>query len=216
MRHLRLICAYSCYAVGTPWYRVCLDFVSSLSRFLYEFCLIIHLKVKQNSPQKRDKLNIALVRSRWYCWWYLTLMGQIGLMKLFLKTSKNSNCTNKNIRDFRAFRCWRKNFRCIRLGETAGVRGRFCRGSREFLPGKLELRGRCQIWQRPLPSLVAGAAKSVIGRGHPFLLFDYLQSGDSDSFAKVRKSERITKRNLLLFLHLEHKLICNVSVAIQV
>ena len=78
-------------------------------------------------------------------------------------------------------------------GETAGVRGGFCRGSREFLPGKLELRGRCQIWQRPLPSLVAGAAKSVIGRANPFLLFYYLKSVDSGSFAKVRKNERKTK-----------------------
>ena len=69
-------------------------------------------------------------------------------------------------------------------GETAGARDGFCRGSREFLPGKLELRGRCQIWQRPLPSLVAGAAKSVIGRCYPFFVFDYLQKADSRSLGK--------------------------------
>ena len=75
----------------------------------------------------------------------------------------------------------------INLGKTAGVRGRFCRGKGEFDTGKLELRERCQIWQRPLPSLVAGAAKSVIGRANPFLLFYYLKSVDSGSFAKVQK-----------------------------
>ena len=78
-------------------------------------------------------------------------------------------------------------------GETAGARGGFCRGSREFDTGKLELRGRQKQFGRPSQYLRSGAQISWGGRANPFLLFYYLKSVDSGSFAKVRKNERKTK-----------------------
>ena len=149
MRHLRLTYAYSCYAVGTPWFRVCIDFVSSLSRFLCEFCLKNHLKVKQNSPQKRDKLNITPL-----------------CLRRFPEGRGRSNLCF----------LW---FQCDSRGETAGVRGRFCRGKREFDTGKLELRGRQKQFGRPSQYLRSGAQISWGGRANPFFVFDYLQTNDN-------------------------------------
>jgi hypothetical protein len=73
----------------------------------------------------------------------------------------------------------------INQGKNAGGRGRKVWGNGEFLPGKLEIRGRCHIWQRPLPDMVAGAVKSVIGRCCPFFDFERQQKADNNSFAKV-------------------------------
>ena len=76
-------------------------------------------------------------------------------------------------------------FLCASLGETAGVRGGFCRGTREFLPGKLELRGRQKQFGRPPQYLRSDAQISSVGRANPFFRFYYLKSVDSGSFAKV-------------------------------
>ena len=59
-------------------------------------------------------------------------------------------------------------------GETAGARGGFCRGSREFDTGKLELRGRQKQFGRPSQYLRSGAQISWSGRANPFFVFDYL------------------------------------------
>ena len=77
---------------------------------------------------------------------------------------------------------------CIGLGETAGEKGTFCRGKREFDTGKLELRGRQKQFGRPSQYLRSGAQISWGGRANPFLLFYYLKSVDSGSFAKLRKN----------------------------
>ena len=69
-------------------------------------------------------------------------------------------------------------------GETAGVRGGFCRGSREFDTGKLELRGRQKQFGRPSQYLRSGAQISWGGRANPFFVFDYLQKSDSRSLCK--------------------------------
>ena len=64
-------------------------------------------------------------------------------------------------------------------GETAGARGGFCRGSREFDTGKLELRGRQKQFGRPSQYLRSGAQISWGGRANPFFVFDYLQTNDN-------------------------------------
>ena len=61
----------------------------------------------------------------------------------YSQTFMRKSAKRTNIRFFSVLIC-RKYLRCIRLGETAGEKGTFCRGKGEFLPGKLELRGRAQ------------------------------------------------------------------------
>ena len=75
------------------------------------------------------------------------LMELLGLITLILfltskkpldiekGTSKNSKRTNNILVPSESLDVEEKSFICIGLGETAGEKGTFCQGKREFLPG---------------------------------------------------------------------------------